>query len=149
MSQVDYTYSNDASGVRSIIDHSFLSENLIPNVTHYSSMHDGDNLSDHCPIKLHVSLLMTNVLNPHNSRPPSSAKKRSWPRATDDNIRDYKRTLRQLLSLIPVPYAALQSSTDPIPYKQAVFDYHDSIIEACIMAAEATIPRMRKRGRAG
>ncbi|ELT90940.1 hypothetical protein CAPTEDRAFT_202758 [Capitella teleta] len=66
-----------------------------------------------------------------------------------DNIRNYKSTLRQLLSLIPVSYAAIQDDRDSQAHRQAVHEYHDNIVNACIRAAEATIPHAKRRGRAG
>ncbi|ELT88223.1 hypothetical protein CAPTEDRAFT_192739 [Capitella teleta] len=146
---VDFTYVNDATGARSVIDHFLISENLIPNVVHFSSLHDGDNLSDHCPIKLQLSLPMMRLHNDPSPQPSESRKKEVLAEATEDNIRNYKSTLRQLLSLIPVPYAALQDDRDSQAHRQAVHENHDIIVNACIRAAEATIPHTKRRGRAG
>ncbi|ELT93691.1 hypothetical protein CAPTEDRAFT_194686, partial [Capitella teleta] len=42
-----------------------------------------------------------------------------------------------------------QDDRDSQAHRQAVHEYHDNIVNACIRAAEATIPHAKRRGRAG
>ena len=57
------------SCAKSIIDHFVITENLVPNVLRYESLHDGDNLSDHeaLSIELSVSVSHSRYENTHTS----------------------------------------------------------------------------------
>ncbi|ELU06073.1 hypothetical protein CAPTEDRAFT_202859 [Capitella teleta] len=45
--------------------------------------------------------------------------------------------------------ASMQDDRDSQAHRQAVHEYHDNIVNACIRAAEATIPHTKRRGRTG
>ncbi len=53
---VDYTYESLSNGQRSCLDHFIISEALYDHVIQCNVLHDGDNLSDHDVLSLHVDL---------------------------------------------------------------------------------------------
>ena len=55
-SEVQFTSENKANGSRSIIDHFLLSDVLVNNVLHYTSLHDYNNFSDHCPVVIKINV---------------------------------------------------------------------------------------------
>lgn len=146
---VDYTYSNDITGARSTIDHFLVTKNLFSNIVRYAPMHEGDNLSDHSPVEMQLSLNIPRKLNVLSR---ATSAKRSWHRASEENVMNYKLKLRALLSRITVPYDALRRNVSVSEYDatmDAIRVYHDSIVQACIDAATATIPRVKKKRKAG
>ena len=56
VANVDFTYESDTSDTRSTLDHFIVSQNLVGLVSYYKSFHDGDNLSDRCPVSLKLRL---------------------------------------------------------------------------------------------
>jgi hypothetical protein len=91
VSSVDYTYENDCSEARSVIDHFILSENLNEEITLYCSLHEGDNTSDHNPVLLHLSVRIEHMPSDH---PPTTSQNRvSWHRASSRDILAYKEML--------------------------------------------------------
>ena len=145
LSEVDFTYSNDVTQARSNIDHFAVSENL--NVIRYYCTHDGNNLSDHDPVLLHVSLNVDALLNAPviaSDRAP----KCSWHRATQADLASYRSTLGDLLSQIPIPRDA-SNCVGCTTHLNDISQYHDAIVLACKQAATRTIPMARLAGRAG
>ena len=55
LSNVDYTYKNEFTGVQSTLDHFIVSKNLLNSIVLYSTRHDGDNISDHDPVFLELN----------------------------------------------------------------------------------------------
>ena len=53
---VDYTFESKANNTRSCIDHFIVSENLNDSVVKCITRHEGDNLSDHDPVCLYLSI---------------------------------------------------------------------------------------------
>ena len=77
-------YENGAASVESIIhvDHFIVSECLFRNIIDYRSLHDGNNLSDHVPILLTLSLA---AKDDENNDSCQYAKSVQWNEATADN----------------------------------------------------------------
>jgi hypothetical protein len=147
MFDIDFTYVNEANDARSIIDHFAVSDCLVDNVDNCFVQHDGNNLSDHHPVFLHLSL---NVPHGHDAVHRGTGPKCSWNRAKQEDIQHYKHALGELLDRIPLPNEALHCSDLNCEIHTAeISQYHDALISACERAALQTIPRARKARKAG
>ena len=103
-SHVNFTYESKISGNRSTIDHFILSENLFDMISVYESIHDGDNLSDHCA--LNVTLNIPVVYSDELTKCKTA--QIDWKNAKQQNILDYKEELDDNLSRICIPWQALK-----------------------------------------
>ena len=54
--KIVYIYKNSFTGAQSILDHLIVSESLSGDVHRYCSIHEGDNLSYHCPIITNIAM---------------------------------------------------------------------------------------------
>ena len=54
--EILYIYENRFTGAQSKLDHLILSESFSGDVNWYCSIHEGDNLSDHCPIIMNIAM---------------------------------------------------------------------------------------------
>lgn len=151
VSHIDYTYENEASGVQSILDHFCVSENLFNSIHSYETAHEGDNLSDHSPVSLEISMSV-NFKTIENTQAPNRP---SWHRATADHIISYKERLRAALSNIEVPYDCMHCDNCTkfdvacAVHDQIVANYYTDIVEALVSAAESSIPNRRRKAKAG
>jgi exonuclease III len=144
--RVDFTYHNEFTGSKSIVDHFFLSDLLFLSVDEYVSLDDGDNLSDHVPVLLSLSVPVSVSGDLFKS---DFKEKVSWCRASDHDLNSYRSVLRENLARVDIPVQALQCTELCEEHSDAIERYHDSIIDACLDAAEQTIPKCRKKGKAG
>lgn len=55
---INYTYESKSNDARSCIDHFIVSEGLFDYIEYCSVLHDGDNLSDHDVVSLHMAIMM-------------------------------------------------------------------------------------------
>ena len=145
LSSVNFTYENESSGARSLIDHFVVSDNLLDEVRQYSALDQGHNPSDHCPI-----LLVLSTAAPHLPLSDSCVNKVivPWATASTDQIEMYKSCLDANLADIEVPYDAL---TCPdffcSDHSSQVQEYFIAILDACKVAAERSVG-LKRRGRA-
>ena len=56
LSDVDFIFTSEIRHDRSIIDHFLMTENLFNTICMYTSLHEGDNLSDHCVLQMQLQL---------------------------------------------------------------------------------------------
>lgn len=143
-SSIDYTFESMASGVRSFLDHFIVSENLLDKVLCYEVIHDGDNLSDHVPIRLTLDIPL--VYTPIE-KPSGHSKKLCWRKAKPSSIEAYSKHLSRGLLSVSVPVDAIECC-DPL-----CTDHHDAIskyftnLESCILSAgESCIPKSKPVG---
>lgn len=61
----DYTFESKITGVRSNIDHFMVTDNLFDHISRCYVVNDADNMSDHCPVSLILSL--ETLYNQHES----------------------------------------------------------------------------------
>ena len=144
--KVDFTYENEFSGARSIIDHFFVSEPLFQRVTAYYSASEGDNLSDHAALFMCLSIPHEHFV--FNER-HFNQKKPSWARATEEHKNRYQQCLRDQLSRVEVPYEAIHCERLTCDHSALIARYHDDIIKCCTLAASRAIPMHSKRGWSG
>ncbi|ELT95073.1 hypothetical protein CAPTEDRAFT_210950 [Capitella teleta] len=147
ISTVDYSYVNDFSAARSLIDHFLVSENVYDGIRRYGVRHDGDNLSDHCPILLELSIdVQYSAIT--ETRPPN--RKPSWHRAKSTNLLRYREILRAKLHALAIPVDALACNEFECGvHSEVLRNYYSEIMNAIISSAERAIPKQRKRALAG
>jgi exonuclease III len=147
-SQVDFTYHFNMDRY-SVIDHFMLSSVLFDSaIKCVSVIHDTDNISDHEPVVIELSLV-TQFFNLHDKvytvRP-------SWVRAVDIDRLNYKCALSHNLHYVKLPTDALLCKDlrcSNASHIQDINDYAQSISAACVAAAEATIPASCNRKTSG
>jgi len=143
-SSVDYTYQFNMSRF-SIIDHFLPSKTLFTEaVDRVCSLHDTDNMSDHEPVVLHLSVKFDVVQYVERIRDSHI----SWAKANNDDCTKYRHLLSQLLDLIEVPTGALlctDSSCCDSNHIKAVNKYATDISNACSHAADSVIPHTCSR----
>ena len=104
---IDYTFCHtvNKNGVLasyfSTIDHFFIDRELLEVCSSASSIHLGDNLSNHQPIQMALNL--QNVPQPSNDDEPSVTPKPAWYKATDNNLRSYKNDLQDRINNVNLP----------------------------------------------
>ena len=101
-------------------------------------LHDIDNLSDHEPIVLDLSLNIHCVGFQDRIYTPRV----SWVKATDNNLCDYQATLSLHLNSIVVPTDVLlckDINCSNLSHLQHLNSYAVEITDSCIHAVEATI----------
>ena len=148
-SDVDYTYKNDATSARSVIDHFIVSDNLSDLISEYSVTHDGDNLSDHDPIRMAIYAPVEQSAELRNEQ---QLHRLAWHRATLGDKEAYQGCLRDLLANIRVPYEVLNcdSYVCACIEHQAMLDrYYDDLTQAISSASRACIPKRRRKQVAG
>lgn len=144
---IQFTYENIATNSRSVIDHFICSENLHLSLSQYKSIHEGQNLSDHCPILLSIS--MDSVCHVEKTTRRFSPKAQ-WNKATEADIEKYKDTLEHILSNIQLPLDGLYCNNFFCSiHSGSLNSYCDKIVAACIEASDICIPTTRKRVIAG
>ena len=107
---IDYTFINSMNS-KSIIDYIFISESFNYKVNFYKTFHDGDNLSDHSPVKI--------GLNKYINHFPSSIQycdssftAVDWSKANVCHIQRYKSYLQELLEDLNLPDSFMMCMTD-------------------------------------
>jgi exonuclease III len=136
---IDYTYNFNMERF-SILDHFLLSGILFSEaVVNAYVIHDIDNTSDHEPVVLQLSLQARCLQFTDKIHVPQV----SWVRATEANVLEYKTDLGRRLRSICSPVDALlcrDLRCRHAPHFQAINAYANELTEACIAAAEATLP---------
>jgi len=146
--KVDYTYNFNMSYF-SIIDHFILSSALYNEcMSDAVVFHDIDNLSDHEPIMLQINIDVASITLRSRIYTPRA----SWVKASESNINDYRLALSTNLKHLELPTAMLLCSdmrcTNAV-HIEAINQYAAAITEACLSAAESSIPHTSNRQHAG
>ena len=145
---IDYTYSFNFSRF-SLLDHFLLSGAMFENsVSGVSVLHDIDNLSDHEPIVLKLSLDVKLIGYCHRVHAP----RESWVKATETDCLNYRCVLSQLLNSITLPVDTLLCADlrcHDISHFNALNTYAQHITDACLNAAKSCIPQTCDRQSSG
>jgi Reverse transcriptase (RNA-dependent DNA polymerase)/Endonuclease/Exonuclease/phosphatase family len=143
---VDYSYNFNMSRFN-VLDHFILSGILFENsIMSVDVFHHGDNLSDHEPIIMKLCLDSKLV----SLSEKTYCDKVAWYKAKDCHIADYQSALRDQLLQVKVPAEAI-ACEDPlcknINHSIELNAYSNAITDACIAAANASIPHTTRSGR--
>ena len=102
---ISFTFQSN-NGLRSTIDHFIFTENFIDYIKGFKTLYDGNNLSDHFPIVLNISL--DNLLKYKNDKYFKQYDNVfNWKSANENDITNYRAILDELLSLINIPEGVL------------------------------------------
>ncbi len=144
---IQYTFENINVGTFSTLDHFLFSENIMPCVTEYRSIHDGDNLSDHSPVLIRLALGVDHIAG-SNAR--TFVPRSSWTKASEQNISSYRHELDTLMDAIALPMDLIQcQDMHCISHRDTIEKYYGDLISACILATDRCIPKTKRRGLAG
>ena len=142
-------FSFSSANATSLIDHFVIDECLSNLVTDYFCFQRGDNLSDHSPIVLRLRLAQE--LETCTESPREAGVRLSWQKATDNDIADYRQVLSFLLNDINAPDNPLMCRNgiccEQSLHKHEIEMYALTLSSACLAAAEACIPRAKKKKR--
>lgn len=145
---IDYTYNFNMHRF-SILDHFILSGALFDEcLSDVIVCHDVDNLSDHEPLFIHLKVDVTSIALRDRIFTPRV----SWVKASDNNILEYRSALSLNLKLIDLPAAALLCSDMHCTNVNHLTDlnrYVAAVTDACLAAAESSIPHTSSRITAG
>lgn len=146
---IDYTYNFNMCRFN-ILDHFILSGTLYnESVNKVSVLHDSANTSDHDPILLRFALECRHleVVGVSHHVP-----KVSWDKATTVQLNDYRHILSLELRDVELPKGALlcyDVNCSDVTHFQAINSFADSLISACIRAADLSIPHTCVREASG
>lgn len=143
---IDFTYKCPVYDTLHVIDHFIVNNALVNEIIDYRSIHDGDNLSSHCPISLSLDV---NVAYMSASSGDDFIPRPKWSDVSDVQINEYKVTLDDFLNDITIPWDVIHCS-DPLcgdreEHCQRIQLFHDSIIDMCLITSEKCIPHTSKR----
>ncbi|ELT90953.1 hypothetical protein CAPTEDRAFT_196351 [Capitella teleta] len=146
ITQVDFTYTNEATRSKSVLDHFIVSCNVFDGIKRYNVLHDGNNLSDHHPVQLELYVDVE-----YSSECEMQSKPRpSWHRANQANLDSYRRRLRTELSRVQLPIEALACTRfNCTDHLDGLKEYYASIEKAVVSSARLCIPRRKKKALAG
>ena len=139
-----HTFESKSDGTRSNIDHFLLTNNLHVNVVKYKVIHDGHNLSDHCPISISLSLTgeQDRVLQ---ALPLKQGTRLSWDKTTEDNVKAYQCELNNLLAQIHVPVdTVICDNLQCKDHQEEIQMYYDNIMNSCLIAGDKCIPHCKQ-----
>ena len=148
--QVDHTFeSKSLDSVTSIIDHFIMSQGLFSGLKEYASVHNGDNLSDYCPIIASFAIDVNHCPTSETYMSPNKAKL-NWDKATSECISQYQYLLHESLSMLHFPNDFLACNDfcckDP-SHVYYINQLSTEIVNATLDAGNETIPKCKKRDR--
>ena len=146
VSTIEYTYVNEATGSKSVIDHFLVTQNLIGRVRKYFTIEEGHNLSDHIPLLIHFDF---EAADASSTRRRYKAKPR-WTRANAQQKEAYRAELHRLLAAVQLPFETLACTEHRCEaHTQQLSDYYEALVQSCLAAAQRTIPCGKSHLRAG
>jgi hypothetical protein len=111
-------------------------------------LHDIDNLSDHEPLLIHLKIDVTSIALRSRIFTPRI----SWFKASENIINEYRSALSLNLKSIDLPAATLLCSDMQCTnanHHMALNHYAAAVTNACLAAAESSIPHTSSRLTAG
>ena len=150
---IQYTFINSLLH-KSLIDHFCISSRIKSKLKSCFVLDDGDNLSDHLPLMIHIesNVFGTKYIKDQNNYADESlAIKVCWSDATDTDISDYKYVLDQLLNDISLPVEGVINCLNVhcLVHRKIFMEFLSGILECIELATLATIPVKYKRNSHG
>ena len=136
---IDYTFESKINFSRSKIDHFFVSDNLVPNISACDVLHEIDNCSDHSPIVLKTGLKVD-----YEDNGPIGLRRGqlvNWDKVTEIDIEAYKACLDDKLHEFGIP-VGLNTCHNFMcnDHKGEIDLMHDFIVTACVDASSECLP---------
>ena len=136
---IDFTYNFNMSSF-SFLDHFIVSENVYASfIDSCSVRHHGDNLSDHDPITLSLTIDWSTI----DLFPRHYASKCKWHKANADDLLSYKRSFEASIDslFLPVDVISCQRVTYDNRLHFVAINYcSNGLIIVCLDSAKHTIP---------
>ena len=124
----------DNLGSRSFIDHVILNSNV--SYSELKVLYNGNNLSDHNPVTIQTN---HNVIQTKSN--VIKYRVTDWAKATEENIRNYKMQLENLLNYYQLPSSIINCNNLFCDiHDNIIIEKIDEILEIMTIAAELTIP---------
>ena len=124
----------DNLGSRSFIDHVILNSNV--SYSELKVLYNGNNLSDHNPVSIQTN---HNVIQTKSN--VIKYRVTDWAKATEENIRNYKMQLENLLNYYQLPSSIINCNNLFCDiHDNIIIEKIDEILEIMTIAAELTIP---------
>ena len=136
-----YSYVHETLGHKSLLDHFFMSEELIHAVQKLSILEESSNLSDHLPVECELQVLCSTRCPIKRQRNCKIAAVR-WDKS---NVSDYYCASRSELSKVAVPVHCFSCSDEVCTcndHHEALNRYYEDIVNALETAANRTIVKL-------
>ena len=136
---VDFSYSFNMQRFL-LVDHFLVSQQLFHgSIAGIHVLHEIDNLSDHEPVCIDFRI----SVQCYGVQARSFVSKVGWQKARSDQLDVYATALRDVLSKLAIPHAAIVCSDvhcqDP-SHRACLYKYINELFEACLTAAKHTLP---------
>ena len=134
--EIDFTYESKINNSKSVLDHFFVTENMLSEVSELGVNHDVDNVSDHSPVFVEFDLRVDHGYGEEVYQPQNMT---NWNKLTPDHIAEYKVKLDGILkNRVNNVHCNRLKCND---HGNQIEVLHDEIIDACITTAEECFPR--------
>ena len=123
-----------------------MTKNIFNLVNKYESLHEGDNLSDHSALQLHLDI-PTMYYNQQHVHTGSFRPTPQWNKASANDINPYRRNLDGFLSKINMSNDLIHCNDmlcNNVKHRTEIENLHDNIINACLEASHIAIPCQRQ-----
>lgn len=149
LASVPYTFESKINGHKSILDHVMVSENMVPFIEGYTSLHDGNNMSDHCPVSVRLNIETNRQSGVNRVRQVTQTDeiKISWHNANANHLLQYKNSLDNLLGAIEVPVDLMCNNLHCRNHSRSINELYVRIIQACIEAGQRHLPKTKGSAR--
>ena len=139
LSSVTHTYTSEASGTTSWIDHVVCDADLALLVLSVSPLQYGSNLSDHHPISATVNFRCTDSLVPEAALPFQPCHRTNWDLVGEQHIKLFHNLLVSRLPRIP---EELVSCVDPFckSHQGAITDFLHSFLNCISLVSVESLP---------
>ena len=108
-----------------------MSEGIYNNIEYCSVLHDGDTLSDHDVVSLHMAIDIK-----HYTVDVEQVSKLLWSKATDSQLNQYNHNLNHILSRVKISNDVVNCRDKFCSvHRSDIQEYHDEIVSACIQAS--------------
>ena len=139
--QIGSTYTRYDSRSKSLLDYIFVSQGLREFITKVSIGEYHDNHSDHLPVEIELSLLISHV-NGGGAKPSQNHNHVIWSKLSSTSLDNFSSTMETALDLIDIPPSILHGhclcSDDTHKYD---LELYFSMIVDCITLADSVLDR--------
>ena len=135
-----YTFKSKSTRCTSVIDY-FLCSCSLGELVECIVFDEGDNLSDHNPVKvvLNIPVVYVNKMSSDNCNTQS---KTLWDKASPNNISLYQANLGKLLSDISIPWEVIKSQHYQDKSSNVkIQQFYEDIVNSCLSAGFLSIPQ--------
>ena len=133
------SYTRFDTKSRSLLDFIFVSKSLLPNVTSVKIGDYHDNLSDHLPVELELTVSFSNSCPSNVHSPPNRV---IWSKLSSAELHNFSSTMELALDLINIPQCVLHGNCLCFDDEHMIqIEQYFSRLLKAIEVADATLPR--------